>query len=731
MKKTANNQIDNLIDEAVKGVQTASTSLEQLNASQIVNPTTEMANMPPAQKSQLELQFLQDSLTKVQQMSETMTQLTTNIQNIQTKIQLNINQTTQAEQTANTAPAQNSNAQGSPMNTANKKVYNLSKVSQQLNTSPLAEGQGFNTPVEPSGELGMEPINDNSGFEDNASDTLEFPTANELKSWLEEQGNDRVESEQTLRELVSEGQRDQLASMLEDFFENTDTEQTKLEAASAIWHLLPDIVKPRSSEISEDVMDAPYTQASVTSFVKDVEQDIKKLAQKDVKAKTTKVFNLTKCAQSKSIENVIMWGPESTRIDPFLRQPASDWHVVERNKGFGLVLDDVWNTDWESVWRSTIMDKYSQPYRDKEGNWVGGYVQKRFEVDKWIPEESNMQLKPGQRRKPYLPEYRSLEARMEVMREKAAKTNTYGPASAGEATDWHTASKKIYNLKKASTNLTKEAFRDVIVNSPEDVENMPYGSYSKISRGVAIKLVNAFLPNRKPPLPKVGYEFVLKQTDDSKVYLANKAGTLELRSHYIGDNFSTENSNKTPSLVPQIPTGDDKKASNGVYNLKQAESKKKSERLAQIQPYKSPFDSRPRKIPFFDEEKPLKPAYQCAICGNAWKVDDKTMMPADSCECGANSSNKVPVQRKDSPDKPKNIVAKKLPKKTDCGLGPCLSEEVKMMSGPTKSGTGGLFTANDLLPNKGKQQNKKIITDPDSDNNDEVENAADALGIDG
>ena len=55
-----------------------------------------------------------------------------------------------------------------------------------------------------------------------------------------------------------------------------------------------------------------------------------------------------------------MYGPAETRkVDPFLRQHVSDWHIVERNKGFGLVVDDVWNIDYETIWRENIMDKLS------------------------------------------------------------------------------------------------------------------------------------------------------------------------------------------------------------------------------------------------------------------------------------------------------------------------------------------------------------------------------------
>jgi hypothetical protein len=82
------------------------------------------------------------------------------------------------------------------------------------------------------------------------------------------------------------------------------------------------------------------------------------MAKNSVKKNVVKKFNLTKNAQHKTIDNMIMWGPQPTpRIDPFLRQPISDWHIVERNKGFGLVVDDIWNIDYETIWRQNIMDK--------------------------------------------------------------------------------------------------------------------------------------------------------------------------------------------------------------------------------------------------------------------------------------------------------------------------------------------------------------------------------------
>jgi hypothetical protein len=135
-----------------------------------------------------------------------------------------------------------------------------------------------------------------------------------------------------------------------------------------------------------------------------------------------------------------MYGPGQVRFDPFYRQPVSNYSLVERNKGFGLTIDDIWDIDYEAIWRGNIMDKYSRPYRDKDGNWVGGYINKRFEVDQWIPEGNNYQLKPGQRRKPRLPEHGVIEGRLEAAREKGDIVG--GPVVEGKPFNWKEAQLK-------------------------------------------------------------------------------------------------------------------------------------------------------------------------------------------------------------------------------------------------------------------------------------------------
>lgn len=207
---------------------------------------------------------------------------------------------------------------------------------------------------------------------------------------------------------------------------------------------------------SEDV----FLASGVKEVVSHTTEHIKKLAQDLANHQIRKTeasrsaFNLKKEAQHKALENVVMHGPQGNRIDPFTGQLINDWHIYERNKGWGLRMDDALFVDYEAIWRGNIMDKYSRPYRDDEGNYVGGYIEKRFEVDKWIPEGNNYQLKPGERRKPYLPEYRSTEARLQHMR----STNDV------DDREFADTSKPFNWSKQASTNSKKKLTREAKIS---------------------------------------------------------------------------------------------------------------------------------------------------------------------------------------------------------------------------------------------------------------------------
>jgi len=314
---------------------------------------------------------------------------------------------------------------------AKTKTFNLKKA-QYRPPNP----DEFGMPDQ-GGDLGPNLDSMQDPFEDEITNVEEtkWRDHSEFKDWLDQQP-DRSVATSIIRDKVPETYAQSLEEAFEHFYEGELTTEEKLDIANKVFDILPDENKITEPDPAEGVIDAPYVEASV--LVNEMNEQIKKLAQQN----TNKSFNLTKTAQQKGVvDNVFMYGPSETRIDPFLRQPISDYHIVERNKGFGLVVDDIWNIDWETLWRGNIMDKYSRPYKDKDGNWTGGYIQKRFEVDKWVPEENNYQLKPGQLRRPYVPKERSTESRLEAMREK--EDRGYEPASSGKPYNWSKeASKK-------------------------------------------------------------------------------------------------------------------------------------------------------------------------------------------------------------------------------------------------------------------------------------------------
>ena len=256
-------------------------------------------------------------------------------------------------------------------------------------------------------------------------------------NWLTRETNQEDAKQYIISSGEDNGQMDTIRESIERFYTSTEKdainvgktlEVYKEDQAFAIYEELPDNLKEGQGEI--------MTQPKHFGEIQNI---IKKLAEKTVKNNNKKVFNLNKTAQHKTIDNAILWGPEQSRIDPFLRQPVSDWHIVERNKGFGLVVDDVWNIDYETIWRENVMDKFSRPYRDKEGNWVGGYLHKRFEMDKNIPVTSNYQLKPGEKRRPVVPEYGNTESRLQAAR---AAGDIEGAIDTSKPFNWKEASSK-------------------------------------------------------------------------------------------------------------------------------------------------------------------------------------------------------------------------------------------------------------------------------------------------
>lgn len=306
---------------------------------------------------------------------------------------------------------------------SSKKPFNLKKKAQE-SEMPMDPMGLEDSPELMGDELEMR---DETLSDPNLYETVKFKSHIELKEWL-----DNTDSQEVYRILTENNAQDAKDAAEHYYFLKSDSsrasEEDVAEFSLEMWKMLPDSMKDEGGE----VMGTP-------SILSEIVNINKKIAQEKVIERKENKFNL-KTAQHKTIDNMLMWGPSQTRkVDPFLRQPVSDWHIIERNKGFGLVVDDVWNIDYETIWRENIMDKYSRPYRDKDGNWVGGYIQKRFEVDKNIPETNNYQLKPGEKRKPVLPEYGNTESRLQAARSEG---EIEGAIDTSKPFNWKEASSK-------------------------------------------------------------------------------------------------------------------------------------------------------------------------------------------------------------------------------------------------------------------------------------------------
>jgi len=373
---------------------------------------------------QQSLEFIQQQMVSLQQLSESVNDASVNMNNLQqnvTSLSSAVVSVRDAQMNMMAAPQA-----APPISTSG--TYNLKKRGQFL-PQPQPIQQPMQPPVQPQGGM---PLQNEEPIEE-----FKFMDSAELRDWMERQSDAEFVREKLLNEADDE-KSDFIADTVKRFFETIVGEE-KLDYAEEIWDNMPNSIKIESPQVQENVMETNFVpREKAAETVQEANDSIKKLAQED--AKKAKTYNLHKSAQAKSMENVILFGPGQTYVDPFTRQPASEWSLIERNKGFGLVVDDVWNIDWERVWRQNIMDKYSRPYKDDNGDWVGGYIQKRFEIDKWIPEKNNLQLKPGQLRKDYIPEEKLIETRMVAQR--ASANSPYESADKTKPFNWKEASKK-------------------------------------------------------------------------------------------------------------------------------------------------------------------------------------------------------------------------------------------------------------------------------------------------
>ncbi len=325
----------------------------------------------------------------------------------------------------------------------NNNIFNLSKFAQ--NMMP---------PAQPSQQ---QPQQSDQIFSD-AAQVRDFLEQNEdlnqtLEYFMSKVENNTIVDDDLGTQL---NPSQEVSDAIKQYFEgkSTDDPQTKLMLASKIFDVLPPSLKQRQNN-GEDT-----SVMGIQEVVSDSNKAIKEAAILLANSKIKTSYNRSKMikeSQHKSFDtNMFMFGPNQVRFDPFSRNYVSDMHIVERNKGFGLAIDDVLGIDYEAIWRGSIMDKYTSPYRNEDGEYVGGYINRRFEVDRSVPEGNNYQLKPGQLRRPYVPELKSTEARLQSLRSDGKDDRGRTFVNTDKPFDWNKESDQYSsfnwkNIKEASS----------------------------------------------------------------------------------------------------------------------------------------------------------------------------------------------------------------------------------------------------------------------------------------
>ena len=329
---------------------------------------------------------------------------------------------------------------------ASAKVFNLSKKSQT--------DQNLMSPPFDQDITGLQQASGNEGDLPDQAVDFDFNDIDQLKQLLdaEYEKSKNTDNHEFINEFkkeiikkVPDTMQGTVEGALQRFFETGEEEKLRR------MDLLVEIGKGFGLEDGgEETVKAPYTKASIEKAVKEANEIIKNFAKKAAASssvKTAKAYNLQKQAQAHGVAftEFINYGPDDKRVLPYSNTGyvGSDWHVWLRARDHNFIFDDK-AIDFETFWRGNVMDKYSRPYRNEKGEYVGGYINKRFEVDRNIPEGNNLQLLPGQKRRPYMPEFATFEARLTAARKDHAKDRGYSP------TETEYEPTNLYNWKVAN-----------------------------------------------------------------------------------------------------------------------------------------------------------------------------------------------------------------------------------------------------------------------------------------
>lgn len=208
----------------------------------------------------------------------------------------------------------------------------------------------------------------------------------------------------------------QFEEALQNFYQVDDNSQDAVDIAKrgfdAYSSPSPTVVPIGAVEKSASAVDA---------IVSASDEQIALLAEKFAESRravksASSGFNLSKHASHGDMHNIVLFGPGQVKPSPIIRDIESNLSVVERNKSNGFFVGDVYDIDFETLWRGNVMDKYYRPFDGAHGLSGGGYLDDRFEVNRNIPVGNDLRVPADGSPRPFIPEFSGTEARLSAAR---------------------------------------------------------------------------------------------------------------------------------------------------------------------------------------------------------------------------------------------------------------------------------------------------------------------------
>jgi len=159
----------------------------------------------------------------------------------------------------------------------------------------------------------------------------------------------------------------------------------------------------------------------------------------------------------------------------------------------------------EAMWRRHVMDKFSREFKNKDGKWVGGYINERFQI--FHSDGGNpMELTNDERTRQPRPHQWSAERRLEEQRKSNPKSITLNAEQVDKF--FKTASKsevKVFDMFRDSIEMREDGLseEEIISNLSSHYETpiekaaeVYYSSLSKMQSHSRNKTIYAFESNK-------------------------------------------------------------------------------------------------------------------------------------------------------------------------------------------------------------------------------------------